>query len=75
MSRIDVCSMCRYWQEAKEDTGECRRRPPTVHIVNISSLTSQGARPVPMAAFPMTAATSWCGEFEAHESDEGPRAA
>lgn len=45
-----ICCHCRFWFD---QTNECRRRPPAIDWQNERD-----------AAWPVTAALHWCGEFK-----------
>ncbi len=54
-----TCSKCKYWNAVESDQGECRVRAPQTIAFNIDEETRFETR------FPATAASDWCGEFEA----------
>jgi hypothetical protein len=50
------CSNCRFWLKAQvedAEVGVCRRYPPTLY----------GLPPYSRADFPLTAGTTWCGDW------------
>jgi len=68
MSDTEQCSNCRFWVRLVgvsdgDDTGECRRYPPTVFGFEGQTSTLQQAAPEVSAEF-------WCGEHEPIESEE-----
>ncbi len=59
------CETCRYWLR---DSSECRRRAPSL-VVSSQLVGANGRDAQPGAsAWPVTAASAWCGEWApAHE--------
>ncbi len=71
--RSDVCGACKFWQQTSDQTGECRREPPKLFILQAPPSQLMAPRPpepTMMAAFPPTSATAWCGAF-AEDIDDG----
>ena len=77
MSQGEKCGRCRFWDvydgDLSKDIGDCRKRAP-----QISETILARNMPGPMcewdemehavyaaSAFPVTHASSWCGDFEA----------
>lgn len=54
-----TCSACAYWKQLEGETGECRVRAPQAIAFIVDAETKVETR------FPSTAATDWCGEFDA----------
>jgi hypothetical protein len=65
----NLCQDCRHFNHIEQPlTGECRRKPPTVHIypITLDDGTNQMGS---FSAWPETQSDDWCGKFKA--SDEG----
>jgi hypothetical protein len=57
MQHKDTCQTCQFWPRSNnEERGESRRRSPQIfaHVY----------APAIQSAFPKTARTDWCGEWE-----------
>lgn len=55
------CSVCSHWHKDIRDTGECRRFPPVlIQSIPGSHLLPEGK----LGIFPLTQATTTCGEFK-----------
>lgn len=60
-----ICENCRFWNpphEGERETGECRRRPPFIHLRPLKlpdGSISEGY----METWPYTKPEWWCGEF------------
>lgn len=73
----DCCVACPFFNPAPDEQsevitkGECRARPPTVHMLVIPGMPQSGSRVMAMqgtppqvigqTVFPMVQADSWCG--------------
>lgn len=55
--RRDVCASCRWWQQTADDQGECRKNAPPP-LLNSPSLKNEWR-----AAWPLTMASDWCGQW------------
>ncbi len=49
----ESCDGCKYWSGLGNDTGFCRRYPPTVATEGVEG-----------TFFPVTSMGLWCGEFQ-----------
>ena len=55
----ESCKTCRYRID-----GDCRRYPPTVHLLQTLSAVPQFRNLKPEAVWPPVAEDHWCGEFK-----------
>ena len=63
MEKATVCENCKFWNETGASdaglVGECRRNSPSPITLNGTADAS-----VRMAAWPATAESQWCGDYE-----------
>lgn len=68
MSANTTCDKCRYWVETGGTdaglVGECHRHAPCPELVDAA-----GSGRMRCAAWPATADTNWCGDFEERPMD------
>lgn len=57
------CETCRFWMafSGSDGNGACRRYPPEWNVIANA------------ATFPLTFASSWCGEYQDKEPEDGMR--
>ena len=79
----EACSNCRFWDQtttADEPVGDCRRRAPLVsdELLRLAipgrgfGWSELDDYVYEASAFPVTAESSWCGEYEATSSPPSP---
>lgn len=65
---IIACGKCRFWHPLSDDSGECRRYPPSVVVDVSSESSSDGGSQIVTSnvatAFPTIGRNGWCGEAE-----------
>lgn len=49
-----LCTTCRWWYRLDDESGECRRHPPTVVPIFAEA----------MSCWPITHDDEWCGEWQ-----------
>ena len=64
IGEMQFCENCKYFDRASEDSGICRRFPPTVNQ-NDSSGEEDG--------YPMPGCSGWCGEWSSREKFVWPK--
>jgi hypothetical protein len=61
------CRQCRFWDEIRQDRGNCRRYAPRATPEAVA--TSQHTGELESAAvFPITFGDDWCGEYQGDKS-------
>lgn len=58
------CYDCYYWNEDSKERGACRRHAPAAQVL----AADRPGAPETSAAWPVTRADDWCGEFHRLES-------
>lgn len=56
------CGTCLYWINTDQNTGLCRRYPPTTLLIGTHQLQGQPTNAITQSAFPPMLRDGWCGE-------------
>lgn len=59
-----TCGQCRFWDPFDDAEGECRRHSPAAILYGMQASRNDSAADF-HAAWPVTGAADWCGEFVA----------
>jgi len=67
---LDNCEGCKFWSDAGNDTGECRRYPPMIlqptslEILSITTPDVVDEQIERLSRWPIVDASDWCGEWK-----------